>query len=121
MGLYREDGTPKLAAQHFHRYTPGLGVCQWIHFEDHRLTDGIQRLRDLGVKKVRTGLSWADSERPDAERWFDTQMKALEDFDVTVTYCYTPERCGVRPHHTSPPKNPAEFADFCLRMTRLYA
>ena len=121
MGLYREDGTPKLAAKNFPQYTPALGVCQWFHFEDHRLHDGIQRLRDLGVRKLRTGLSWADSERPDADRWFDSQMKALEEFEVTVTYCFTPERCGVHPHHTSPPKNPAEFADFCARMTRTYS
>lgn len=121
MGLYREDGTPKLAARHLRRYTPELGVCQWFHFEDPRLENGVESLRDLGVKKVRTGLSWADSERPDAQRWFDTQMKALEEFEVTITYCYTPERCGVRPHHTSPPRNITEFADFCARMTERYS
>ena len=36
MGLLREDGTPKLAARHFHDCTPALGLCQWFHFEDHR-------------------------------------------------------------------------------------
>ena len=59
--------------------------------------------------------------RPDAERWFDRQMKALKDFDVTLTYCFTPEDRGLRPHHTSPPRNIEEFADFCARMTRRYA
>jgi len=29
--------------------------------------------------------------------------------------------CGVRPHHTSPPKNVEEFAEFCARMTHRYA
>ena len=37
MGLIREDGAPKLALQHFHEYTPAMGICQWFHFEDHRL------------------------------------------------------------------------------------
>jgi len=32
MGLLREDGTPKLAARDFSRYTPELGICQWFHF-----------------------------------------------------------------------------------------
>ena len=32
-------------------------------------------------------------------------MKALDDFDVTVTFCFTPEHCGLRPHHTSPPRD----------------
>jgi beta-xylosidase len=120
MGLLREDGTPKLALRHFPDYTPELGICQWFHFEDHRLDDAVAWLHELGVKHLRTGLSWADSFRPDAEVWFDRQMRALESFEVTLTYCYTPEHCGVRPHHTSPPRDPREFADFCARMTRKY-
>jgi beta-xylosidase len=48
-------------------------------------------------------------------------MKALEPFEVTLTFCFTPEHRGVRPHHTSPPQLIEEFADFCARMTRRYA
>lgn len=121
MGLLREDGAPKLAMKHFAEYTPSLGICQWFHFEDHRLEKGVELLRELGVKKLRTGLSWADFERPNAEQWFDRQMSLLDDFELTVTFCFTPERCGVRPHHTSPPTNPAEFAEFCTAMVRRYA
>jgi beta-xylosidase len=121
MGLIREDGTPKPALSHFSRYTPDLGICQWFHFEDHRLDRSVAWLRELGVRHLRTGLSWADSLRPDADRWFDRQMKALEEFDVTVTFCFTPEEKGLKPHHTSPPKEPAEFAEFCARMIRRYA
>ncbi|HEX2643995.1 MAG TPA: glycosyl hydrolase [Thermoanaerobaculia bacterium] len=121
MGLYREDGTPKLAARHFAEFAPELGVCQWFHFEDPRLDDGVRRLRELGVRKLRTGLSWADSYRPGWESWFDHQMRMLDEFDVTLTYCFTPESCGVKPHHTSPPRDIDEFADFCARMTRRYA
>jgi beta-xylosidase len=121
MGLIREDGTPKRALGQLADYTPDLGVCQWFHFEDHRLDDGVAWLKRLGVKKLRTGLSWADSFRPNALEWFDRQMKALEPFDVTVTYCFTPEHKGVKPHHTSPPARAEEFADFCAEMTRRYA
>jgi beta-xylosidase len=121
MGLLREDGTPKIAASRFPEYTPELGICQWFHFEDHRLDDAVRWLRKLGVKKLRTGLSWADSHRPNWEPWFDRQMKALEEFDVTLTYCFTPGSCGIRPDHTSPPRCVEEFADFCARMTRRYA
>jgi beta-xylosidase len=120
MGLLREDGTPKLAFRDFANYTPDLGICQWFHFEDPRLDDAVRRLQDLGVKHLRTGLSWADSFRPNADEWFDRQMKALESFETTITYCFTPEHCGVVPNHTSPPKDPREFADFCARMTRRY-
>jgi beta-xylosidase len=121
MGLYREDGEPKLAAKRFSKYAPDLGICQWFHFEDPRLEAGVAALRDLGVKKLRTGLSWADSERPNAEQWFNRQMRLLEPFETTVTFCFTPERCGLRPHHTSPPSCPHEYADFCTSMVRRYA
>jgi beta-xylosidase len=120
MGLLSEDGTPKLALKHFTRYTPALGICQWFHFEDHRLDDAVRWLRRLNVGYLRTGLSWADSLRPGALQWFDRQMSALEEFAVTVTFCFTPESCGVRPHHTSPPQRIEEFADFCARMVRRY-
>lgn len=121
MGLVREDGTPKRALRQFAGFAPELGICQWLHFDDPRLDDAVRWLRKLGVKRLRTGLSWADSHRPEPERWFDRQMKALEPFDVTVTFCFTPERAGLRPHHTSPARDPREFADFCARMARRYA
>jgi beta-xylosidase len=121
MGLLREDGSPKLALKHFSKFAPEVGICQWFHFEDHRLDNAVRWLKELGVKKLRTGLSWADWYRPDAEAWFDRQMRALEPFDVTVTYCFTPEDKGIEPHHTSPPKTVDEFAEFCGEMTRRYA
>ena len=120
MGLLREDGTPKRALPHFARLTPQLGICQWFHFEDHRLDEAVRWLKRLGVRYVRTGLSWADSLRPDAIQWFDRQMEALAGFEVTLTLCFTPECEGLEPHHASPPRNPAAFADFCARMTRRY-
>jgi beta-xylosidase len=120
MGLLREDGTPKLAMRQFAQLTPAVGICQWFHFEDHRLDDAVRWLKELGVKHLRTGLSWADSLRPNARAWFDRQMKALEPFDVTLTFCFTPESCGVLPHHTSPPKDIEEFAEFCARMVKRY-
>lgn len=121
MGLLREDGTPKRAARLFPDFTPAFGICQWFHFEDHRLDDAVRWLKDLGVSDIRTGLSWADSFRPGALRWFDRQMAALEPFRVTVTFCFTPEHRGIAPHHTSPPQNPEEFAEFCAGMIRRYA
>jgi beta-xylosidase len=120
MGLIREDGTPKPAFERFRRHAPAMGICQWFHFEDPRLDDAVEWLRLLGVRYLRTGLSWADSFRPNAEAWFDRQMEALAEFDVTLTFCFTPEHRGVQPHHTSPPLDLDEYADFCTRMVRRY-
>ena len=121
MGLLRQDGTPKLALEAFARHTPALGLCQWFHYEDHRLDEAVAWMKRLGVTYLRTGLSWADSFRPNALDWFDRQMRALEDFNVTVTFCFTPEHRGLAPHHSSPPIDPNEYAEFCAAMVRRYA
>lgn len=120
MGLVREDGTPKRALRHFADYTPEVGLCQWFHFGDPRLDDAVALMKKLGARRLRTGLSWADSHRPDAEAWFDRQMRALDHFDVTVTFCFTPPSAGLRDDHTSPPQRVEEFAEFCARMVRRY-
>ena len=118
MGLLREDGTPKIAAECFPQ---GLGICQWFHFEDPRFDFALEWLRRLRVKNLRTGLSWADSFRPQAQRWFDHQMHALGEFTVTLTLCVTPEHLGETRHHTSPPRNPADFAEFAAWAVTRYA
>jgi beta-xylosidase len=121
MGLLREDGTPKVGLESFARRTPDLGLMQWFHFEDHRLDQAVDWMRRLGVRRLRTGLSWADSFREGALDWFDRQMEALQEFEVTLTFCFTPEHLGVAPHHTSPPREPELFAEFCAAMIERYA
>jgi beta-xylosidase len=121
MGLIREDGSPKLALEHFAKHTPQMGIMQWFHFEDPRLDSAVEWMRRLGVTHLRTGLSWADSYRPGWEAWFDRQMDALAEFETTVTFCFTPEHEGIASHHTSPPRDPMYFADFCGRMIERYA
>ncbi len=121
MGLLRADGTPKPALDAYAPYAAEMGICQWFHFEDHRLDDAVSWMKRLGVRHLRTGLSWADSFRPNALAWFDRQMEALDDFDVTITFCFTPEHRGIEPHHTSPPQVAEEFAEFCAAMVRRYA
>ena len=121
MGLLRQDGAPKLALDAYAPFAADMGLCQWFHFEDHRLDAAVDWFKRLGVRHVRTGLSWADSLRPDALRWFDRQMAALETFETTVTFCFTPEHRGIEPHHSSPPQVAEEYAEFCAAMVRRYA
>ena len=121
MGLLREDGCPKLALRAFRRAIRR----SWVSASGFTSrTIGSTTLsggcKDLGVKHLRTGLSWADSLRPGADAWFDRQMKALEPFDVTLTFCFTPEQRACSPHHTSPPKHVEAFAEFCANQVRRF-
>jgi len=118
MGLLRENGSPKLAAGCFPR---GMGICQWFHYEDPRLDLAVEWLERLRVTYVRTGISWADWFRPNAEAWFDRQMQALEPFQTTLTLCFTPEHMGIAPHYTSPPRRVDDFIEFAVWSVRKYA
>lgn len=111
LGLLKHDGTPKLAAFSFPR-DGHTGICQWFHFQDHRLESAVQWMKQYNIRYVRTGLSWADFYREGAIEWFDRMMQALEPFRVAITLCFTPGHLGMEDHHTSPPKDLAGFADF---------
>ena len=121
LGLIREDGTPKPALDAYAAHAADVGLMQWFHFDDPRLDDAIRWMKRLGTRRIRTGLSWADSFRPNAVDWFDRQMEAIADFEVTVTFCFTPVHLGLVPHHTSPAADPQGFADFCAWMIDRYA
>ena len=123
MGVYDARGDPKPAAERLRAWAgAGLGVCDWVHWREDggRFLRMVRLLRDLGVRRVRTGIGWADWDRPGFAWWFDHVMRELADFDVLLTLCFTPARLGIQPHHTSPPMDPASFADFCEAVIRRY-
>jgi beta-xylosidase len=120
LGLVRDDGTPKMSVNHFPS-DGSVGLCQWFHYEDHRLDNAVEWMDQHDVQYLRTGLSWADSYRPDAVAWFDRQMEALKRFRVALTLCFTPAHLGLEEHHTSPPRDSQQFADFASWAVGRYA
>jgi beta-xylosidase len=123
MGVCDPYARPKLAANRLAEWVKqGVGVCEWVYWQEReRFTQMVSLLKAMGIRRVRTGIGWADWDRPGAEEWFDYVMSELEPFDVTLTLCFTPARAGRTPHHTSPPLNLADFADFCETIVRRYA
>jgi beta-xylosidase len=120
LGLLKDGGAPKAAAAHFPK-DGSVGLCQWFHFEDPRLDQAVETMKQMGVQYLRTGLSWADSFRPNATEWFDRQMSVLAPFRVALTLCFTPEHLGLEAHHTSPPVDNQQFADFAAWAVERYA
>jgi beta-xylosidase len=120
MGLLQHDGTPKSFAKDF-PLDGEVGLCQWFHFEDPRLEQAVAWMRAHNVRRLRTGLSWADSFRPGALAWFDRMISALEPFQVALTLCFTPQHLGIEAHHTSPPADNDDFAAFAAWAVERYA
>jgi beta-xylosidase len=123
MGVCDANGRHKPAASRLTVWADqGIGVCEWVYWQERaRFERMLGLLRELGVRRLRTGIGWADWDRPGAMEWFDYVMRQLEPFDVTLTLCFTPARAGRTPHHTSPPLDLADFADFCEAVVRRYA
>lgn len=117
LGLVTAGGHLKPA---FEDFDNRMGVCQWFHFRDPRLDLAVDLLKSMGVRELRTGLSWADWHREDAVDWFDHQMERLKDFDVTLTLCFTPPSRGRRACYTSPPVDLEEYARFADEVVRRY-
>lgn len=117
-GLLRHDGTPKEPLEHF---TPELGICQWYNFQDEPTLDrSVRWLERLGVGRVRTGLSWAESRLEGGWEWLDTIMDAHSPFEVCATLCFTPSGGGLADHHTSPPREVDGFVRFAEAVARRY-
>jgi CDP-paratose 2-epimerase len=93
---------------------PELGVLEWFALgERERVERVVERLTALGVRHVRTGVSWADWCRPGGADWYDWLLPRLAD-ELTVLPCvvYTPPSLGVVPRTASPPRRPRAYADF---------
>ena len=90
-----------------------LGICQWFHFEDF---EGVERavveLRELGVRQLRTGISWADYHRPGGAMWVDWQMEKLSEFAVLLSIWHTPPSLSEGGVCASPPRRLRDYADF---------
>ena len=97
-----------------------LGICQWFHFEDRTgVKRAVRHLRALGVRHLRTGISWADFHRPGGHRWIDWQMEQLEEFEVLLSVWHTPPSISEGGTCASPPRRLRDYADFIdLVLTR---
>ena len=90
-----------------------LGVCEWFHFGDRdRLRSAAAGMRAAGVRRVRTGLSWADYHREGGRDWLGEVFAALGDFEVLPCLYNTPPSLSVTGRVSGPPRDSDDFAAF---------
>ncbi|MFW5968196.1 MAG: GDP-mannose 4,6-dehydratase, partial [Persicimonas sp.] len=96
-----------------------FGILEWFAFEDREFVErALAQLRDLGVRHLRTGISWADYVRPGGEEWIGWLFEriAAEDIELLPCFLYTPPSEGEVPRTSAPPKRLRAFADFVALM-----
>ena len=98
-----------------------LGLCEWFHYGDHdRVESAAATMRGLGVRHLRTGLSWADFHRPDGPEWMAFLFDALAGFEVLPSLWHTPPSISENGTCSGPPVRLEEFAEFTGYMIHLY-
>ena len=98
-----------------------LGLCEWFHYGDHaRVESAAATMRDLGVRHLRTGLSWADFHRPDGPAWMAFLFDTLAEFEVLPSLWHTPPSISENGACSGPPVRLEEFAEFTGYMIELY-
>ena len=98
-----------------------FGVCQWFHYEGQAAVErAVELLRELGVRHLRTGVSWADFHRPGGKAWYDYQMQALSEFEVLLSVWHTPPSLAEGGVCAGPPRRLHDYADFIEQVIAEY-
>lgn len=123
------EGGPPLAIG------PEVGFVAWFHFGDETaVRQTLEMVDELGVRRLRTGFSWADYERLDADgpAWFDWLLRdALGErirsgqLDVLFNFLYTPwaqarVKANGERDTASPPRRLHAYGRFVAQMIARY-
>jgi CDP-paratose 2-epimerase len=91
-----------------------VGLVEWFRpAERDRVERAIDHLCRLGVRHLRTGVSWADWAAPGGHEWYEWLLPRLrEAVDVLPCFHYTPPSLGIEPRTSAPPRDLSSFAAF---------
>lgn len=117
------NGTKLVTPEERHRKgKPEVGVVSYFHMGDHgKVERGIENLELLGVKHLRTAVSWCDWTREGGVEWYEWVLPQLiERFDVLPCVVYTPPELGILPKTSSPPRDPEDYGRFVELLLKTY-
>jgi len=91
-----------------------MGVVEWFRpGEFERVEQALEQIKALGLRELRTGVSWSDYHRLEGPCWYDWLLPRLSrEVNVVPCFVYTPPSIGLAPKISAPPKDPKAFADF---------
>src|ERR671933_1855042 len=98
-----------------------FGLVQWFPYDDvARLRRVAAKLRALGVRRIRTQLSWADWCRPDGPQWIARILDELRGLDVLPVLHSTPPSFGEKPYTSSVPRDLGSYAYYVRWVCETY-
>ena len=91
-----------------------VGIVEWFRPGEYRRVERVLAdLKKLGVRRLRTGVSWADWYTPEGSSWYDWLLPRLAlEVEVLPCFLYTPPSIGIEQKTSSPPVRPKDYADF---------
>lgn len=98
-----------------------VGLVEWFRVGQHLHVEAVlDDLAALGVRHLRSGVSWADWHTPEGREWYDWLFPAIAArVEFLPCVLYTPPSLGVVASTAAPPRVPKDYADFIdLLITR---
>jgi CDP-paratose 2-epimerase len=101
---------------------PSVGIVEWFRPGEYdRVRQVIKDLNQLGIKKLRTGISWADWYVEGTDKWLDWLLPELnKSVEILPCFLYTPPSIGIVAKASSPPIDLKAYADFIDIMITRY-
>ena len=101
---------------------PTLGILEWFRPGEYdEVRSAIADFKRLGIKHLRTGISWADWYVEGTEEWYDWLFAELDQHvEILPCFLYTPPSIGEMPKTSAPPKDLKSYADFIDIMINKY-
>ncbi|MBK6264975.1 SDR family NAD(P)-dependent oxidoreductase [Marivirga sp. S37H4] len=102
--------------------TPPIGIVEWFRPGQYdEVKQVIKDLKKLGIKHIRTGISWADWHVDGSPQWYDWLVPELaKHVEILPCFLYTPPSLGEAERSSAPPRNLKSFADFIDVMITRY-
>ncbi len=99
-----------------------LGILEWLRPGEYQRAEAvIGDMKSLGIRQLRTGISWADSHTDAGREWFDWLIpKLAKEVELLPCFTYTPPSMGIEYKTSSPPREPRAYADFIDVMITRY-
>lgn len=125
--MYQKYVSPLLQGDQPLPHSPQLvdkfGICQWFHYQAYNdVLVTIEVLQELGIKHLRTGISWADFLRPQGQQWYTWQMRTLAaaGFHILLSVWHVPPSLAEGGACASPPRRLRDYADFIDHVITCY-